>query len=660
LALLVSAARAETDAKDLYVRRVGDIPGAVRKLLDRTRHTRTTLFVLDTATFAPPPGRNEFKMDHRYRADAPRWLEALSREVTQRKRRCLVGLTTSARVVEVGADGWRQAVRRDLARRWWAEKRGLGSAVSWMRRFLKQAGGPGPPTGDGAKRALVLVTGDILPEQWVIGHFGTEPESWRPLLSPVGGYWEEEKIGALLAQARCPLFLVAPEARFGDATPVTELPELPWAARPVLPAAGIALGPRLLGSRDLDDILKGKLPDRLRREILSALRDGLDGLAGTRFDATTPTWYPFYGHALFFNTDCPSAFGYWPFARAAARSGGHYLFYPFPAGKWLDRCPYEPALLMRLAPELGPAREFVRRRAGDPALQALCAASRLVVADTPWEDALGARWAKGWGSFASVTPPRLERRFRLRRKPFDAALQGPVAELRSHGRRLARLLPRYDQAVRTLARAQTRIATSEVERPHRRAEAHLRLGRFWFEMSAFHLEALALYLQEIERFLPPGWKKGDPYHVTYVNTIRLSDCLEGYEQRTLPPAKEKRYRRWLPTNAPGYQGNILEIRPRDPAYRARRQLPAVFKHLDARLQPRALRTIDAAAAVMKHEGRSPWGWMVYYSELFTFICKPVRGLPGEVQRKGQPEEDWDGPTTPRRGGSSPGGARTGG
>lgn len=649
LVLLVSAARAETDARSLYVRRTGGVAGAVSKLLDRTRDAKTVLFLLDTATFAPPPGRNEFTMDHRYRDDFDQWLDALARETAKRKTRCLVGLTTSARLAEVGTEGWRAAVRRDRERRWWEEPKGFRAAARWMRRFLKQARISGP-SSPAAGRALILVTGDILPEQWVIGYFGGEPEPWRRLLSPIGGYWEEEKIGALLAQARCPLLIVAPEARFGDFTPVTELPELPWAARPEMPGAG----PRVRG---LDDAIDGGLPGDLRRKVLERL--GL-GDSSTRFDTTTPTWYPRYGHALFFNTDCPSAFGYWPFARAAAKSGGHYFFYPFPARQWLDKCPYEPALLTRLAPELVAAEEFARLRKGDRALQALCAACRVVVPDTPWADQRGGRTAKGWGSFDSVAPPALDKRFRLRRKPYDAPWADSVSNLQARGERLARLLPQYDKAMRILARAQARLAADDVPSPHRRSAAHLRLGRFWFEMSAFHLAALSIYLREIERFLPEGWKDSDRYYVTYVSTIRLSDCLDGYEERVLEAQKEQTYRRWRPHNAPGYQGNILDIPPGSPDYRARRLLPAVLEHVDPRLQPRALRTIDAAEAVMRHEGRSPWGWMTYYSDLFTFICRPVPRGDGTSQRKGKPEDEPDGPVTPRRGGSSSGGPRTGG
>ncbi|MHC4493650.1 MAG: hypothetical protein ACYTDU_18765, partial [Planctomycetota bacterium] len=69
-----------------------------------------------------------------------------------------------------------------------------------------------------------------------------------------------------------------------------------------------------------------------------------------------------------------------------------------------------------------------------------------------------------WSSFTSVPPPALEKRFRLRRRPFDAAWQGPVSVLKARGERLARLLPPYDQAMRILARAPARLDHAAIPR----------------------------------------------------------------------------------------------------------------------------------------------------------------------------------------------------
>ena len=73
----------------------------------------------------------------------------------------------------------------------------------------------------------------------------------------------------------------------------------------------------------------------------------------------------------------------------------------------------------------------------------------------------------------------------------------------------------------------------------RRDHALLLAARFDYAMSAFHLHALSLYMQEIERFRPPDFPKHVlQYVVTYVPTIRMSDVLDGYEKRVLPDAGE--------------------------------------------------------------------------------------------------------------------------
>jgi hypothetical protein len=147
--------------------------------------------------------------------------------------------------------------------------------------------------------------------------------------------------------------------------------------------------------------------------------------------------------------------------------------------------------------------------------------------------------------------------------------------------------------------------------------------------------------------------------VTYVPTIRMSDCLDAYDGRALDLAGEAQYRRWVPRDAPGYQGNILDIPIEHPDFRARRRTASVLRHLDRRLHARALRMLDGARAVMKTYGRTGWGWSTYYSEAFTFIFKPV-----EVPRGHQPSRGGGKPpprpTTPRGGGPGKGGSKPGG
>jgi hypothetical protein len=61
--------------------------------------------------------------------------------------------------------------------------------------------------------------------------------------------------------------------------------------------------------------------------------------------------------------------------------------------------------------------------------------------------------------------------------------------------------------------------------------------------------------------------------------------------------------------------------------------------------PRALDMIDAAQEVMRHEGRSPFGWVVYYSVAFDYTWYGVAPMPQGSRRAG--EDDPTGTTTPR-------------
>ena len=135
--------------------------------------------------------------------------------------------------------------------------------------------------------------------------------------------------------------------------------------------------------------------------------------------------------------------------------------------------------------------------------------------------------------------------------------------------------------------------------------------------------------------------------------------MEAYNRRELTLTNESRYERWVPANAPGYQGNILDIPIEQADFRARRNLGSVLKHLDPRLRRRALRMIDAARDVMRTYGRTGWGWTTYYSEAFTFIFKPVGVRRGHQPARGGGKAAPR-PTTPRGGGSGKGGSKGGG
>ena len=87
----------------------------------------------------------------------------------------------------------------------------------------------------------------------------------------------------------------------------------------------------------------------------------------------------------------------------------------------------------------------------------------------------------------------------------------------------------------------------------------------------------------------------------------------------------------------------------------------MLRHLDRRLMRRALDMIEAARQIMRHHGRTPWGWATYYSEAHTFVFLPVGPAVWGSRRTGAEDEDEPGPVTPTPrggGGSSPGGPTT--
>jgi hypothetical protein len=664
----------ETPYPQLFYRDIADpkgVLGIIRGLVLR-RRPDSVLVVFDAATFAPPPGMNEFNFTHDFPSDIPAWLDALEAVKPPGEVTVHAATTLSGKPLEVGKPGWRESLLAALRLPWWSRKdlRRLPAAPTWISRLLSKV-----PGYD--RRMLVLVTGEVLPEMWADHSMGSfAPEKWRRKLLDRGAYWNEEVVAAAALRYSATLDIVAPEARFGDFLPVTDIPEAPWAARPTIPIArevpDDAFPERARPTEeDLVGALRETLPDASEeelREMAKRILETWDAPPPTgfksaepayRFNALTPVFCPHYGSHTFFNTDCPSRYGYWPFARAAAATGGRYLFYPFKPVDFLDTCPYDPNLLRALAPEYDSRRQFVSARDGDPALQALCRATRLVIGETPWSD--GSSWfggggrATGWLGFARASPLALEKRYRERSKPFDwlDVHQATVQEWKACGKRIARVVPLYDKAIEILDNAAREIAEGKGGTPHRRSLANLRLARFWFEMSAFHLHALSLYLTELEKHVPQEVLEGHrDLWITYVPTIRMSDCLSGYEGVSIPEEMDEALQDRGPLALiagrdpmPKTQSNILQFEVRDPRYRALRHPRQVMKKLDQRLKPRALRMIDAGAEVMRQEGRSPWGWMVYYCDACTFIYYPVPSNLNPTERPGV--DPPDGATTPR-------------
>jgi hypothetical protein len=663
---------------------VPTIDGVIRSMLARSKDCDATLFVFDTATFDPPPGRSEFSEQHRFAEDLPKWIAAIRDEAPRPSAAPAKGATsesgggnpgvwvaasTSARPVAVGASKWEAQVGGELHRDWWENRSfaGFDPAHVALPRLLAQL--------PGDRKALVLVTNDILPEQWIreppfrfTGAFAGG-ESWRRKLSDIGEYWDAERVGSALAAAHSLLFVVAPESRFGDFLPLTDLPDAPWASRPAAMALAsvppVGTTPGAAGDSIEQMIAKLRaagVPEDEIQKVVARIRGDAPatghGKSG-RFRSLTPLWFPSYGQQRFFNADSPSAYGFWPFARAAAKAGGLYCFYPFPPGDWADECPRDASLVDALEPELVPVAEFARLRQGDEALAAMIEAQELVFKTTPWTDgSRGSGTPGGASSWCGFEPScnGVASRWRPREKPWDDFCSGPrsVKSWKEEGGKLAPVVASYDRALRVLADAQQRLAAGRLAGTCRRSVANLRLCRYWFEMSAFHLEALRIYLTELDRFMPPGADESSIL-ITYTSAIKMSDCLDAYDGRTISVEDERRYGHFdgaMPggKNLRGYQGNFLATPLDDPNYRAKRDLDFVLFHLDPRLLPRANRMIDAARDVMAHEARSGWGWVVYYSEAFTFIWEPVPKGDGIGDRFGNPVDPVPPPHTPSGGG----------
>lgn len=644
---------AETPQARLYLRRLPGIAGTVAAIASHAKAegVKKLVVAFDRSTFAPPRGPSEFSEDHDYAKDLPAWLEALAAWATRDGIELRAGSTGAREWRSPAAGGGWGGLESEIRDARWAQKPivAFEPAPVWIRRALAAAGilrSAGAGAAGPAAGLLVLVGSERFPERWIDSGSHDEVGSWRRGLLPMGDYFPEERVADVLNQARCPLFVVAPEVRFGDELVLPTLPAFPWASRPIAsPTLRLSLGPAVTGEGP-------DIPRKWPEELLDELRKG-------RFESVTPLWSPrTLGMYLWDNTDSPAGFGHWPYVRAAAATGGRYAFYPFPPSPWLDTCPSDPALMVDLAPTLEPRARHLAGLSGDPCVAALLEAQKLVFEATGpiWSEAQSfLRRATGWAAVASVRPPVLEERFRLRQMPVDALTEHRFDGLPSLkacealGRAIETILPSYDRALARVDEAVAGVREGTLRPGTKRAHADLLVGRFWLAMSRFHLHALSIYLQEIRRFLPPGTPP-DPEEILigYTPTIRLSDCLAAYDGRVASPDDEALIglvRAHAERDEPrGRQENLLPLPKSSPQYRALRSFDAVVKRLDSRLLRDARRMVDTAKDVMGPYGRSPHGWVVYYSEALTFVfagCKPPKGA-----------------RTPRHDGDDPSGGKT--
>jgi uncharacterized membrane protein YeaQ/YmgE (transglycosylase-associated protein family) len=228
-ALLGGSLHAEDAAPgDVYVRRHTDVSGIVSWLAAEARRIEAAqvLVAFDAASFAPPPGQTEFTAQYGFFRDLPAWIEALGDWAAEAGPRSFRGTSSIATLsIDMRAAGWKERLTDIVARRWWELDafRQFEPAPRWMKRLLaRNESAPGLDRRR-ANRMLVVVTGGITPERWIpAGTTDGFESEWRTKLLPVGRYWDGDQVGRLVRDEGARLYVVAPEARFGDFEPYPE------------------------------------------------------------------------------------------------------------------------------------------------------------------------------------------------------------------------------------------------------------------------------------------------------------------------------------------------------------------------------------------------------------------------------------------------------
>ncbi len=599
----LATAAEDPQARDVYVRARMDIGQTVRWLEREAERVEASqvLFVFDAATFAPPPGLTEFSMQYAFFQDLGRWCRELETwagraEISLRGTSSLAPLSID--LTEAGA---LERLQTLVQRSWWKGEAvtELEPAARWMKHLLARTESAlGGATTHGP-RLLVLVSGAVTPERWIPAHRTPGWESaWRTKLRPVGDYFDEQAVGTMLQREGCRLYVVAPEAYFGDFSPMAEMPPLPWAARPEFPPDDLLgrIANRRGGgtgarppSRDtqrqaLDEMLKGVIPDpEARRKAVEAALEQMDA-------APPPTTPGRSGAAA-------SLRGAYRHAGNPLRGGDAHLVSD-------DRraCSLRQSRTLRLRRvALGPGRgedagevrllpirvlavarsvsgrprahQSPGARAGEPhAVRDAAEGRSRAGCDRTSGRSGGGRHALG-GLPRRTIAPVSSGRASCGRAPCVWTGRSRCGSCRSTSRSptTSRTSRRWGSAstrrccrstTGRLRSSTTRSPTSSAGRttvPIRGRVADLRLARFWFAMSAFHLEAFSIYARELDRFIPASMKGHVDYiAITYVPTIRMSDCLEGYDPRSLTLAEEAAYGRWAARASAGVSGESPE------------------------------------------------------------------------------------------------------
>jgi hypothetical protein len=455
---------------------------AVQRVLREAanRGCDAVVFVFDMISFAPPPGRHEFTSNLTLRYDLPQWTGAIWGAESSRARDAAgapppgapaaptppvwIATTRSRHALPVSVES-SEAIRQELGKAWWNERR--FKSFSPAERWALRLGGSVP----GSRPAIVLIASDLPPEdraaEAVADDADADETRWRRKLLPRGRGFDPERVAGAIEALHGVFFAIAPEARFGDFLPVPDVPQSPWATRPaawILRDGTAERSPQTgrrrsrLPGQPPDPPTPGGGRDRTPRTDAPQHVERPVEDPGGRFAAATPR----FQRRPEFNTDCPSGYGWWPYARVAARTGGACLFYPFPSKAWADDCPRYDPLVDALAPETCSREEFERKLAGDPIVAVLARAQAAVFDDTPWDDA-GGRGEAGaasspdavrgdassWFGFESRGPVIPARDFALRDVPFDeVGVARSVEQWRSYAVDLRRTLARHEAAAR--------------------------------------------------------------------------------------------------------------------------------------------------------------------------------------------------------------------
>ncbi len=461
--------------------------------------------------------------------------------------------------------------------------------------------------------------------------------------------WHEEEVGRTLAKCGTELIVVAPEAAFGEDTPVSLAPFLPWASRPVAAGRGQIYAslsaplPPDPGTSDLS-------PVQLLEETVRAW-PRFEGQLPDKLDVVDPP-RPDFLRSL--ESDIPTGFVAWEYARACRITHGACWYFPRQRTDWRDPCK-RGDLARMLIPDvdLSAAAQWKARR-DDPLdrttrriVRRLLERSVKVVETHP--------------IFPYCDLPPLLRRQRdhdgakppcellASRVPNDLELR----QWRDFAKTLPPLIADYDAGAEELEAALAAPPPEpRVDPRWTRTVADASLTLYWLRTSAFHLAQLEEIVGHPEDVLVAP-KENVPYRVVSMACLRMSELLLAYDGASVDPDAEARFaalRRWssllgVDTSEQRSRDCRLVVDPLDPLFRAARYPPFAMQRLSPAARERVLRILLHATRLHERFAQTPWDWMVYYDEPHTFVFvfhllpPPPNPPPGEPTMKLPPPID---------------------